>query len=128
MSNHVHIIARSEKGILSDTIRDLKKYTASNIITTINNEPESRREWILHRFKWKASQNARNTSHQVWMHGSHAIEINSASFFDQKLNYIHENPVRAGWVEKAEHYIYSSARSLKENIDVHFKVHGLYEQ
>ena len=27
---------------------------------------------------------------------------------------IHENPVRAGWVEKAENYLYSSARNYSE--------------
>jgi hypothetical protein len=36
-------------------------------------------------------------------------EITSESFVRTKLNYIHENPVRAGWVEKPEHYLYSSA-------------------
>ena len=28
---------------------------------------------------------------------------------EQRLNYIHENPVRAGFVYKAEDYVYSSA-------------------
>lgn len=30
---------------------------------------------------------------------------------DQCINYIHENPVRKGLVERAEDYLYSSARN-----------------
>ncbi len=126
MTNHVHLIARSDNGKLSDTIRDFKKYTAKRILETIVTEPESRREWLLHRFAWNASQNARNSVHQVWTHENHTIEITSQSFFDQKLNYIHENPTRAGWVERVEDYVYSSAKALLENKLIHFKLHDRY--
>jgi len=56
MSNHVHLIANSSTGKLSDSIRDLKKFTSRNIVETIHNIPESRRSWILKRFKYNASQ------------------------------------------------------------------------
>lgn len=46
---------------------------------------------------------------QFWLPGNHPEEIHSADFFRQKLNYIHQNPVRAGIVEKEEEYRYSSA-------------------
>ena len=51
MSNHVHLIIQSSGGKLSDLIRDFKKFTAKNILESIQNEPESRREWMLERFK-----------------------------------------------------------------------------
>jgi REP element-mobilizing transposase RayT len=112
MSNHMHLIVKSETGILSDTLRDFKRFTATNIIDAVRNVPESRREWMLHRFKWNGSQNIRNTNNQFWIHDNHPELIHSQEFFTQKLNYIHENPVRAGIVYNAENYIYSSARTV----------------
>ncbi len=116
MTNHIHLIVASSNGTLSNTIRDFKKFTAHAIIEAIKHEPESRREWILHRFEWNAGQHKRNSDNQVWTHENHPIEITSREFFTQKLNYIHQNPVRAGWVEREEDYIYSSAKALYENI------------
>lgn len=127
MTNHIHIIARSGSGKLSDTIRDFKKYTARNIIDTIQQEPESRREWLLHRFTWNAAQNERSSNHQVWTHENHAIEITTRPFFQQKLDYIHQNPVRAGWVEREGDYIYSSAKALYNNIGQPFELHQWYD-
>ncbi len=115
MTNHLHVIVRSEPGKLSDTMRDFKKFTANAILEAIKKEPESRRDWILHRFEWNAAQNKRSSDNQMWTHENHAEVILSRKFFDQKLNYIHENPVRAGWVERPEDYLYSSAKSLLLN-------------
>jgi REP element-mobilizing transposase RayT len=100
---------RSNISKLSDAIRDFKKYTSAKIIEEIQNGPESRSEWLLHRFKWAADQHSRNTTYQVWTHENHAIEIFTNKFFLSKANYIHQNPVRAGYVNKAEDYVYSSA-------------------
>ena len=111
MSNHVHLLIRCGKGRLSDTIREIKSYTARKIIEKINTEAESRREWILNIFGFCAKQHKRNEQYQIWTHENHAEIIYSNSFMDQKINYIHENPVRAGIVEQSEDYIYSSARN-----------------
>lgn len=56
MTNHVHLIVSSREGKLSDAIRDFKKFTARKIISLINEEAESRREWLLHRFEWNAGK------------------------------------------------------------------------
>lgn len=112
MSNHVHVMLHQPDGKLSDTIRDFKKYTARKIIEAVKKEPESRREWILHRFSWNASMRKNVSDHQVWTHENHAVEIWSKKFFDQKPHYIHQNPVRAGWVHRPENCIYSSASDL----------------
>lgn len=118
MSNHMHMIAASDTGKLSDTIRDFKKFTANTILDIIKEETESRREWMLHRFKWNAGKHQRNSLHQIWMHDNHAMEITSHFFFKQKLDYIHQNPVRAGWVEREEDYVYSSAKTLYGKQDI----------
>ena len=127
MTNHLHLILRSENGQLSDTIRDFKKFTASSILDAIKNGPESRREWMLHRFEWNAAQNKRSSNNQLWTHENRAEEIRTLRFFNQKLNYIHENPVRAGWVERPEDYVYSSAKSLLLNAAGALTLENWYE-
>ena len=111
MSNHVHCIMRSETGRLSDTIRDIKRHTSKYIINSIRTTHESRRDWILERFHVKASKHKRNLEYQMWTHENHPVHLDSPKFKKQKLNYIHQNPVKAGIVEKAEDYLYSSARN-----------------
>ncbi len=66
---------------------------------------------ILHQFKYYASKHKRNTKYQLWTHENHPIEL-SANIYDQKLNYIHNNPVKAGIVENSKEYLYSSARDF----------------
>jgi REP element-mobilizing transposase RayT len=110
MTNHIHLIAQSRKGALSEVIRDFKKFTSKKIIETINSEPESRSSWMLDRFRFNASQRVSNKDYQVWKHGNHAVYMYSPDFMREKLNYLHNNPVRAGIVEKPEDYLYSSAR------------------
>jgi REP element-mobilizing transposase RayT len=109
MSNHIHLIIQSDKGKLSDLIRDFKKFTAKNILEVIENEPESRKDWMLKRFEFACKSHSRNEKYQFWQYGSHPEEIYTEKFLWSKLDYIHQNPVRAGIVEKPEHYIYSSA-------------------
>jgi hypothetical protein len=82
----------------------------------IKTQPESRREWMLHRFSWNAAQHKRSSNHQLWTHENRPEIIYSKPFFDQKLNYIHQNPVRAGWVERPEDYLYSSAKALMQQV------------
>ena len=109
MSNHIHMVIQSKDGKLSDLIRDFKKYTAKTILNKIQTEPESRREWMLERFKLATQSHSRNKNYQFWQYGNHPEEIYTNKFMWSKLDYIHLNPVRAGLVEKASHFIYSSA-------------------
>lgn len=111
MTNHVHLILGSSMGKLSDTIRDIKRFTSNKILTTIaESNQESRKEWLDLVFRYHAKQNKRVGDKQFWTHENHAIELTTNHIKDVKLEYIHQNPVRAGWVENAEDYLYSSAR------------------
>jgi len=110
MSNHIHLIAQSTNGKLSETVRDFKKFTSKRIIEIILEIPESRKIWMLDRFSFNARQHLRNKTYQVWTHENHAEHLYSPDFIREKLDYIHNNPVRAGWVEKPEDYLFSSAR------------------
>ncbi len=109
MSNHVHLLVRSQEGNLSNIIRDFKSYTSKKILTAIESNTESRRDWMLKVFKAAALKHERNSHYQFWTHENHAEYIFSNAFMEQKLEYIHKNPVRAGIVEKPEEYKYSSA-------------------
>ena len=109
MTNHVHIIARAENGNLPDVLRDFKKFTASQILRLIKAGPESRQDWLLKRFEFAAQSHSRNSEFQFWTHENHAMEIHTSQFMKQKMDYIHENPVRAGWVAEPWEWLYSSA-------------------
>lgn len=112
MSNHIHLIARVKPPFqMSNVLRDFKKYTAAMIIKAIQEEPESRRDWLLLVMEYHAKHNQSNSHHQFWQHDNHAVELYSPEFTYQKLAYIHQNPVQAGWIENAEEYLYSSARN-----------------
>jgi len=76
----------------------------------VSNAQESRKEWMLRIFKDAGQANSRNTNYQFWRQDNQPKECYSPAFTIQKLNYIHNNPVEAGIVDKAEEYVYSSAR------------------
>lgn len=109
MSNHVHLIVQSQTSSLSATIRDFKSYTSKQLLELIDTPSESRREWMLRIFSHAAAQHKRNSNFQIWTHENHAIQCFSPNFTFEKLDYLHQNPVRAGMVHNPEDYPYSSA-------------------
>lgn len=115
MSNHIHWIGYAKEGYeLSNIIRDFKKHTAKQIIKQmLENSKESRAEWMLRLFKYYAKFNNDNTTYQFWKKGNHPEELYSTEWIFQKLNYIHQNPVRNKLVEEPSHYLYSSARQYE---------------
>ena len=113
MTNHVHLIISSESNKLQDIIRDLKKYTSKKIIASIQeNTTESRKEWMLNLFGYAGKNNANNKDFQFWKQDYHPIELNSANKLKERLDYLHENPVRSGLVWEPWHYKYSSAMTI----------------
>ncbi len=112
MSNHIHLIVKAKNNNLADVIRDFKKFTAGKIIKEISVNPkESRKKWMLNLFSFAGKTNNNNKIFQFWQQHNHPVELFSNKAIDINLNYIHENPVRNGLVEKPEDYIYSSARN-----------------
>ncbi len=110
MSNHIHAILSSDNENLSGTIRDFKTFTSKAIIEAIKQRNESRKVWMLTLFEFEATKHKRNKNYQVWTHDNHPVELLSNKFIDQKIEYIHDNPIKAGIVDKSEDYVYSSAR------------------
>ena len=73
------------------------------------NPQESRKEWLLKQFEEAAEKSSNVKQYQLWRYDNKPIELWSNKVTDEKLNYIHNNPVEEGLVFKAEHYVYSSA-------------------
>lgn len=95
MTNHIHLISgrRSDVTVFSDIIRDFKKFTSSQIIKAIQENPqESRKDWLLWLFERAGKANGNNTLYQLW-HGptlrqdNHPIEL-EGDWIDQKLEYL----------------------------------------
>ncbi|TRX62032.1 transposase [Fulvivirga sp. M361] len=111
MTNHVHLIASSKEGIkLTNVIRDLKRFTASEIYEAVRKEPgESRRNWLIWLLDSQGERSSSNVNYKVWLHENHPVMLDTNGLIDQKLNYLHQNPVKAGICFTAEDYVYSSA-------------------
>jgi REP element-mobilizing transposase RayT len=114
MPSHVHLILGSKNINLSDIIRDFKRYTSSKIRIELFGKClyESRRNWLISIFQNQGINNSNNYGWQLWMQHNHPIELYNDKLLHQKINYIHFNPVEAGYVEKPEYWLWSSARNF----------------
>jgi REP element-mobilizing transposase RayT len=110
MTNHVHLIVRSEENNLSAILRDFKKFTSKAIIAELKQEPNpKRRQQFLSVFHWAGKSNSRNEVFQVWQQDNHPMYLDDEQKLRNCLHYLHNNPVKAGLVEKPDHWIFSSA-------------------
>ena len=110
MTNHVHLAMGTEGDPMQAILRDLKKFTSKKIYKTIVEHPaESRKEWLVWAMEREGKYNVNNWNIQFWQQGNHPIELHSPALMKQKIEYIHHNPVKAGFVSCPEHYLYSSA-------------------
>lgn len=111
MPNHLHFIIGAENLEQVQTVlRDFKKFTSKKIIAELQEDiQESRREWMLQLFKQAGEKNQKISKYHFWQDGCYTEVISSLKFFKQKLDYIHQNPVRAEFVRYPQDYLYSSA-------------------
>jgi putative transposase len=111
MDNHLHLIVRTRgKRKLYEIIRDFKKFTCNAVIDAILANPkESRKEWMVNMFRYIGESNPDNNIYQFWQGDYHPVALDTEEKLMQRLNYLHENPVRAGIVWEASQYKYSSA-------------------
>src|ERR1043165_918235 len=106
MSNHLHFICSAPgDNDLAAIMRDFKKYTSRKIVDMIANNPkESRKQWMLNMFSFAGSHNGPDERVQIWQEGYHPIALDTEDRLRQRLNYLHENPVRAGIVWEPAQY------------------------
>lgn len=103
MDNHFHAVVFAPD--LSATLRDLKKFTAQRFLAQVEREG---RDWLLELLRSERTAHKKGSQAQVWQEGFHPQAIDDA-MMEQKLDYIHRNPLRRGWVASPEHWRYSSA-------------------
>ncbi|OQX78447.1 MAG: hypothetical protein B6D61_05500 [Bacteroidetes bacterium 4484_249] len=110
MTNHLHLIARSTKKTLSNVLRDFKTFTSKELYKAIKENPqESRKRWMIKLFENAGKLNKLNKNFQVWQNKNQPIIMSNYKQFLVKQNYIHQNPVLAGFVANDFEYLYSSA-------------------
>ena len=111
MPSHVHMIIGSRGNLMSNIMRDLKRHTSEALRKTIQQNPrESRKEWMLQMMEDAGKENSNNSRFQLWQQDNHPIGLSTEKIMHQKLDYLHNNPVESGFVEKAEDWLYSSAK------------------
>jgi REP element-mobilizing transposase RayT len=111
MTNHVHLVCRSINSQNPELLLDdLKRFTSQSIVKSIQeNLRESRKEFLLDFFK-NEEENISNVKHyQFWRHDNKPIYLWSNTVIQQKIDYVHSNPVEEGLVCKPEDYVYSSS-------------------
>jgi REP element-mobilizing transposase RayT len=104
LDNHFHAILVAPD--LSRTITDLKKFTAREILALLQRD---RCEWLLNQLRYFRAKHKAASVHQVWQEGAHPQAIRTDEMMMQKLEYLHNNPIKRGLVASPEHWRYSSA-------------------
>ena len=104
MDNHIHLLVSGYN--LSVIIKDFKSYSAREIIKAAENE---KKEWLLNQLRFYKRLHKTDSEYQVWQEGFHPQMIITDDMLLQKMEYIHNNPLRRGLIERPEHWSYSSA-------------------
>ena len=106
MPNHFHaIVGLADPMRIPDVIRDLKRHTSRQMTLYFSQKlPEDTH------LSWLRPFYGHHINH-VWQEGYHPVLLKSEKWFVQKLEYIHWNPVKKGFVERPEYWKYSSARN-----------------
>ena len=110
MTSHVHMIIGTNAIPLEDIARDMKSYTSRKLKESIMSNPqESRKEWMILMMEREGQKNSNNIDRQFWQQDNMPLVLESHDAFKKALNYIHSNPVQAGFVLRDEDWKYSSA-------------------
>ncbi len=109
MPTHFHWVVGvdREKGLISDVMRDIKKYSAWDILEQLRKDGDTDRLQVSRR----AARTRKDQRHRVWMERFDDKVIRDEEMMRSTIEYIHENPVKVGLVANPEDYRYSSARN-----------------
>ena len=104
LENHFHALVAGPN--LAATLAALKKFTAREVLAQLKTEG---REWLLNQLEYFRASHKTSSQHQVWQEGVHPQAMVSDEIMLQKMEYVHNNPVKRGLVAAPEHWRYSSA-------------------
>lgn len=109
MENHIHLIASAAN--LSKEIGNFKSLTAQSILNLLQ---ENQSSHLLNQLKFSKLKHKTDQEYQVWQEGFHPQAILNEETFRQKLEYLHNNPVKHGYVDERVYWRYSSSRNFME--------------
>ena len=110
LNNHFHLIVSCKE--LIKMMQSFKKFTAKEII---NNLKEDGKTNLLLKFHQLKKSYKTTSSHQIWQEGYFPKEMISIIELRQKIDYMHLNPIRKGYVKNPEDWVYSSATDYLTN-------------
>lgn len=112
MPNHIHLLWKTEEPNLREEVqRDFLRYTAQQIkFDLLDHHPI-----VLEKFQ----VGPKDRKYQIWERNPLSVYCSSLEVTEQKLNYIHNNPIQEKWrlANLPENYYYSSAYFYFENKD-----------
>jgi putative transposase len=117
LDTHLHAIVAGPD--LANTIGNLKKFTARELLSQLKTEG---RDWLRKQLEFFCARHKTASTHQVWQEGVHPQSIPSDTMMLQKLEYLHNNPVKRGLVAAPEHWRYSSAHEWLGGSEPSFRV------
>ena len=105
LENHLHMIVTSDD--ISKTMTKFKSFTAKELLKLLQ---KSNTKTILDQLAFYKKAHKTQTSYQVWQEGIQPKLIKDDKMMIDRINYIHNNPVKRGYIDEASHWRYSSAR------------------
>lgn len=106
LENHVHFIASSDD--LAKEVGDFNSFTARCLIDLLQ---KAGAKTLLEQLAYRKLKHKADRDYQFWQEGSHPQQIAGDDMMWQKIEYIHNNPVKRGFVDDPLHWRYSSARN-----------------
>ncbi len=119
LPSHVHMVFRDKNNDPGKLVGELKTHTSKKIQALIvDSEQESRKEWMLWMMERAGSINSNVKKRQFWQQHNQPIELWSNEVIDQKIDYIHNNPIECGFVSEPVCWKYSSAKNYAGEIGI----------
>ena len=106
LENHIHFIAKGKN--LPKQVANFKSFTARKLIDLLQ---QTGAESLLKQLAYRKAAHKADRDYQLWQEGSQPKEISNDAMKVQKVDYIHFNPVKRGYVDDSVHWRYSSARN-----------------
>jgi REP element-mobilizing transposase RayT len=106
LENHIHFIASAEDP--AKEVGDFKSYTARRVIDHLRDHHV---QTLLDGLEYHKARHKTDREFQLWQERSHPQVIETEAILRQKLEYVHQDPVKGGYVSDPTHWRYSSARN-----------------
>ena len=108
LENHLHLVASSDD--ISLSMKKFKAHTAKEILKLLQKENV---KTILEQLAFYKKAHKKDTTYQLWQEGFQPKQILSEKMMHEKIQYMHNNPIKRGYVDEAVHWRYSSARNYE---------------